>query len=127
MADVYNTTVNVNGKRLFSSSYSLGNCGCCRGMYSMNSCFGFGFGNFGNGLGMGLGYGLGMALVPAMPAIISGLGKGLAWFGSKVIAPAASGVWKGITSAVSWVGKGIAKGIKAIGSIFKKKSKTEKA
>ena len=116
VADVYNTTVNINGNRVFSSSYSLGDCCCCGGMYSMNSCFGFGYGGFTNGLGMGLGFGAGMALVPVMPAIFKGIGNGLSWLGRKVIAPAATAVWKGIKA----VGEGI-------GSLFHKKSKTEKA
>ena len=136
VADVYNTTVNINGNRVFSSTFMPGYC-CCGGygMY-MNSCFGFGYG-FNNALGMGLGYGLGMSLAPAMPAIFKGIGKGFSWLATKVIAPAATFAWnnvlkpvgKAVWSGVKWVGKGIAKGAKAVGkavgSLFHKKSKTK--
>jgi len=130
--DVYRTTVNVNGKTVFSSRFSP----CCCPMYSypMMSCFGYGFGgfgyggfwpgcSFGTGFGAGIGAGLGIAagaaLVPAMPAIVKGIGQGACWVGTKVIAPAAKGAWQGI----SWVGKKIGKGVS---SIFHKKNKTEK-
>ena len=115
VADIYNTTINVNGKRVFSSTYSP--CGCCCGgfgMYPMNSCFGFGYGGFGYGLGLGAGYAAGMSLAPVLPNIFSAIGKGFSWLGTKVIAPAAVGAWKGISTAACWVGKGIAKGATAV-------------
>jgi len=117
--DVYNTTINVNGRRVFSSRYSP----CCCNMYPMNSCFGFGygfggfgFGGFGfggfcpgafeSGLGAGLGMAAGMALVPALPAIVKGVGKAVCWVGNTL--------WSGIKA----VGKGI-------GNLFHKKSSTK--
>ena len=107
IGDIYSTTVNINGSRVFSSRISVGNC-CCGGY--MNSCFGFGFGNFQSGLGMGLGYGLGLGLVPMMPAIVKGVGSGLCWTG-KTIAKGASAVCKGVS--------------KVWNNIFHKKNKTE--
>lgn len=114
-SDVYNTTVNINGNRVFSNTYYPGyGCGCCGGgMFGMNSCFGFGYNNMMPFFAMGIGYAAGCALAPAMPGIIKGIGNGLSWFGSKVLAPAASGAWKGIGSAASWVGKNVAKGASA--------------
>ena len=134
--DVYNTTINVNGSRMFSSTFLPGyGCGCCGGgMFGMSSCFGFGFYNPAPFLAMGAGFAMGSALAPALPSIFKGIGQGFAWFGSKVIAPAAKGAWKGISSAACWVGKGIAKGASAVAKgaknlwnkIFHKKPKTEK-
>jgi len=139
--DIYNTTVNVNGKTMYSRSFSPGGCCCGGGMY-MNSCFGFGYGGFGSGLGIGIGYAAGMALIPMMPAIFKGIGSGLSWFGSKVIAPAASFAWnnifkpagKGIWSGMKWVGNTVAKGATAVAKgvsnlwnkIFHKKAKANK-
>lgn len=82
-SDVYNTTVNVNGNTMFSSTYYPGYCCCGRGMY-MGSCFGFGYGGFVDGLGIGLGYTAGALMVPLMPAIVRGIGKGI------------SSLWNGI-------------------------------
>lgn len=154
-SDVYNTTINVNGNRMFSSSFYPGySCGCCgRGMFGMNSCFGFGYGGMEAGIGMGLGFAAGMALVPALPNIFKGIGKGLSWFGSKVIAPAATFAWnsvlkpaaqftwnkllkpagKAVWSGIKWTGNTIAKGAKAVAKgvsnlwnkIFHKKSKVK--
>ncbi len=130
--DVYNTTVNINGNKVFSSSYSMGNC-CCSGMYNMNSCFGFGYGGFGCGLGMGLGFAAGMTLVLVMPNIIKGIGKGFTWLGTKVIAPAATFVWnKAIKPAWNFskekVFKPIGKGVSNLWKkVFHKKSKASKA
>ena len=134
--DVYNTTVNVNGSKVFSRTYYPGySCGCCNGgMFGMNSCFGFGFNNPLPFFAMGIGFAAGYALMPALPGIFKGIGQGLSWFGSKVIAPAAVGAWKGISSAASWVGKGVAKGASAVAKgvkdlwnkIFNKKAKTAK-
>jgi len=137
VCDIYNTTVNINGNKLFSSSYSLGDC-CCGGMYNMNSCFGFGYGGYGYGglgcgLGMGLGFAAGMALMPAMPNIFKGIGKGLTWFGTKVIAPAANFVWnKALQPAWTFtrdkVFKPIGKGVSNLwNKVFHKKSKTSKS
>lgn len=141
-SDVYNTTINFNGKTMFSSSYSPCFCRCGGGF--MNSCFSFGYGGFGNGLGIGLGYAAGMALVPALPAIFKGIGNGLKWFGTNVIAPAACFAWnsvlkptgKAIGKAAVWVGNTVAKGAKAVAKgvsnlwnkvFHKKSSKSEKA
>ena len=119
-SDVYNTTVNVNGNTMFSSTFYPGYCCCGNRMY-MNSCFGFGYGGIGSGLGFGLGYAAGISLVPLMPTIIKGIDNGLSWFGTKVIAPAAKGVWSGI----KWTGKTVAKGVSNLwNNIFHKKSKT---
>lgn len=139
--DVYNTTINVNGNRMFSSTFYPGNCCCGNRMFMANSCFGFGFGGFGSGLGMGLGFAAGMSLVPALPSIFKNIGSAFSWFGSKVIAPAASFTWnsvlkptgKAIGRAATWTGKTIAKGAAAVGKgvsklwnkIFHKKSKTK--
>ena len=131
VGDVYNTTVNVNGETMFSSSYSPCFCRCGGGMYMMNSCFGFGFGSFGSGLGFGVGYAAGMALPSAMPAIFKGIGTAATWTWNNVLKP----VGNAIGSAAVWVGKTVAKGAKAVAkgvsnvwnSIFHKKSKTEKA
>ena len=121
IGDIYNTTVNVNGKKVFSSTFYPGRC-CCGGGMFMNSCFGFGYGGIGNGLGFGLGFAAGTALVPLMPTIFKGIGNGLSWFGTKVIAPAAKGVWSGM----KWVGNTVAKGVKNLwNNIFHKKSKTK--
>ena len=121
VSDVYNTTVNVNGNTMFSSTYYPGYCCCGSGMY-MNSCFGYGFGGIGSGLGFGLGYAAGLSLTPLMPTIINGAWSGIKWFGSSVIAPAAKGVWSGI----KWVGNTVAKGVKNLwNNIFHKKSKTK--
>ena len=144
--DVYNTTVNVNGKNVFSSRYTP----CCCNMYSMNSCFGFGYGmggfgcgGFGAGLGVGVGFAAGMALAPALPNLFKGVGKALGWVGSKVIAPVATFAWNNVLkpvgkvawNGIKWVGNTIAKGAKAVGKgianlwnkIFHKKSKASKA
>ncbi len=97
-SDVYNTTVNVNGKTMFSSTYYPGYCCCGPGMF-MNSCFGFGFGGFGGGFGFGTGYAVGMAAFPLMPALFKGIGKGVS---------------------------AVAKGVKNLwNNIFHKKSKTK--
>ena len=134
-SDIYNTTVNVNGNRVFSSTYTPGyGCGCCRGgMFGMNSCFGFGFYNPVPFFAMGTGFMAGIALAPELPSIFKGIGKGLAWFGTRIIAPAAVGAWKGVSSAASWIGNGIAKGASAVANgvsniwnkIFHKKSKVK--
>ena len=134
-SDIYNTTININGNQVFSSSYAPRfGCGCCRGgMFGMNSCFGFGYYNPAPFFAMGLGFMAGAALAPALPSIFKGIGSGFAWFGSKVIAPAAVGAWKGISAAASWIGKGIAKGACATAKgvsnlwnkIFHKKSKVK--
>ncbi len=144
VADVYNTTVNVNGNTMFSSTYSPCVCNC-----GMGSCFGYGFGgympmfgfggNFMSGLGFGTGYAAGLSLTPMMPTIFKGIGQAFSWLGTKVIAPAASFAWNNVLkpvgnavwSGIKWVGNTVAKGAKAvgkaIGSLFHKKSKTEKA
>lgn len=146
IADVYNTTVNFDGKTMFSSSYTPFGCCCGGGMYTMNSCFGFGFngiggfGGLGGGLGFGLGYAAGMALLT--PQVLKSIGSGLSWFGTKVIAPAATFMWNsvlkpagiGIWNGMKWVGNTVAKGAKAVAkgvsnlwnNIFHKKSKTKK-
>ena len=112
ISDVYNTTVNINGETMFSSSYSPCFCRCRNGMF-MNSCFNLGFGGFGGGLGLGVGYAAGMALVPLFPTIIRGIGNAAVWVGK--------GVAKGACAA--------AKGAKNLwNKIFhKKSSKSEKA
>ncbi len=126
VGDVYNTTVNVNGRTMYSSTFYPGNC-CC-GSY-MNSCFGYGYGGFGGGLGFGVGLAAGMAMVPLMPVAIKGIWSGIKWFGSKVIAPAAKGVWSGIKWAGNTIAKGacaVAKGVKNLwNKIFHKKSKSK--
>ena len=127
LADVYNTTVNFDGKTMFSSSYSPCFCRCGGGF--INSCFNFGFGGFGGGLGVGLGYVAGMALFPALPAIFRGKGHGLSWLGTTVLAPAGRAIGK----AAVWVSKTAAKGAKAVAkgvsnlwnNIFHKKSKAK--
>lgn len=125
--DVYNTTVNINGRTIFSSRFSP--C-CCGPMFPppMMSCFGYGFGYFPcswqAGLGFAAGAAAGAALVPALPSIFKGIGKGLSWLGTKVIAPAATFAWnnvlkpagKGIWNGIKWVANGI-------GSLFHKKNK----
>lgn len=75
-SDVYNTTVNVNGNTMYSSTFYPGYCCCGPGMY-MGSCFGFGFGGIEAGLGFGLGCAAGASLVPLMPTIVKGIGKGI--------------------------------------------------
>ena len=131
--DVYNTTINVNGKNVFSSRYTP--C-CCSSMYTMNSCFGFGYGCFGAGLGAGVGFAAGMALAPALPNIFKGIGKAVGWVGSKVIAPVATFAWNNVLkpvgkaawNGIKWVGNTVAKGVSSLWKgIFGKKSKTPKA
>ena len=133
ISDVYNTTVNINGDTMFSSSYSPCFCRCRGGMF-MNSCFNFGFGGFGgfgSGLGFGVGYTAGMALVPLLPTIFKGIGTAATYTWNNVLKPAG----RAIGSAAVWVGNTVAKGAKAVAkgasslwnSIFHKKSKTEKA
>ena len=122
-SDIYNTTVNVNGNRVYSSTYSLGDsCCCCRnGVYTMNSCFGFGYDPAAY-VAMGIGFAAGAAITPFIPRIFNYIGQGLSWFGTKVIAPAATAVWKGISAAASAVKKGVTN---LWHKIFPKKAKTE--
>ena len=109
VSDVYNTTVNVNGNKEFSSTYYPGYCCCGSGMY-MNSCFGYGFGGIGSGLGFGLGYAAGVSLIPLMPNIINGVWSGMKWVGNTVAKGACA----------------VAKGVKNLwNNIFHKKSKTK--
>ena len=108
-SDVYNTTVNVNGKTMFSSTYYPGYCCCGPGMF-MNSCFGFGFGGIEAGLGFGLGCAAGASLVPLMPTILNGVWSGMKWVG-KTVAKGACAVARGVSNL--W------------NSIFHKKSKTK--
>ena len=96
IADVYNTTVNFDGKTMFSSSYTPFGCCCGGGMFPMNSCFGFGFGGFGgfeSGLGMGVGYAAGMALTS--PQVLKGIWNGMKWVGNTV-AKGVSNLWNNI-------------------------------
>ena len=75
--DVYNTTINVNGRNVFSSRYSP----CCCRMPYMNSCWGMGYGyggfgcfwpgSFESGLGMGVGFGAGMMLTNIFANLIN--------------------------------------------------------
>ena len=111
--DVYNTTVNVNGSKVFSRTYYPGyDCGCCNGgMFGMNSCFGFGFNNPLPFFAMGIGFAAGYALMPALPGIFKGIGQGFSW------------VCKGVAKGAS----AVAKGVKNLwNKIFHKKSKTAK-
>ena len=136
VGDIYNTTINVNGNRVFSSTFRPGNCCCYRGggMFMANSCFGFGYGGFGTGIGMGLGYAAGMSLAPALPSIFKGIGSAFKWVGTKVIAPAATFAWnkgikpvgKAIWNGVKWLGNTVSKGISKLwNGIFHKKSKSK--
>lgn len=106
--DVYNTTVNINGDRVYSRTFFPGMC--CGRMYPMNSCFGFGYACVGNGISFGIGCALGRALVPALPSIASGAWSGVKWIGNTV-AKGAKAVAKGVSNL--W------------NSIFHKKSKTK--
>lgn len=89
-SDVYNTTVNVDGKTVYSRTFYPGAC-CCGGGMFMNSCFGFGY----SGVGFGIGFAAGRALTPVLPNIFNGICSGVCWVG-KTIGKGVSGLWNSI-------------------------------
>ncbi len=89
--DVYNTSVYVNGNRVYSSSYYPGKC-CCNSLGYNGSFFGYGFCNMESMVAMNLGFMAGYSLMPFMPSIIEGIGKGIAK-GACAIAKGVSNLW----------------------------------